>query len=146
MCVRRPNPQLKFVSSCKYNTCIFIVFGRLGEFWRPNPQFETLPESRHPDCLSCSPAGATVIYRERKRENVPGKGPRCNVPESVPAQDIPLLLKLVVTMFVAVLVPIYWRYYGPGNFLWFSDLALFLTLAALWLESPLLASTQAVSV
>ena len=68
------------------------------------------------------------------------------MPESVPAQDIPLLLKLVVTMFVAVLVPIYWRYYGPGNFLWFSDLALFLTLAALWLESPLLASTQAVSV
>ena len=59
---------------------------------------------------------------------------------------LPLWLKIAHTVFVAVLVPAYWRYYGPGNFLWFSDLALFLTLVAVWLESPLLASTQAVSV
>src|SRR5205807_968648 len=32
------------------------------------------------------------------------------------------------------------------NFLWFSDLALLLTLAAVWLESPLLASMQTLSV
>lgn len=69
------------------------------------------------------------------------------MPESLlPVPEIPLLLKIGYTVFVAILVPIYWWYYGPGNFLWFSDLALFLTLAALWLESPLLASTQAVSV
>src|SRR5438132_9276654 len=59
---------------------------------------------------------------------------------------IPLLFKWLYTLFVAVLIPAYWRYYGPGNFLWFSDLALFLTLAAVWLESPLLASMQALSV
>src|SRR5205807_8087861 len=59
---------------------------------------------------------------------------------------LPVWLKIAHTLFVAVLVPVYWRQYGPGNFLWFSDLALFATLAALWLESALLASMQAVSV
>ena len=58
--------------------------------------------------------------------------------------SIPLWLKLGYTVFVAILVPVYWRYYGAGNFLWFSDLALFITLAAVWLESSLLASTLSV--
>src|SRR5437016_292744 len=62
------------------------------------------------------------------------------------AGTIPLSLKVGYALFVAVLVPVYWRQYGPSNFLWFSDLALFITLAAVWLESPLLASMQAVSV
>lgn len=57
---------------------------------------------------------------------------------------IPLLLKLAWTGFVAVLVPVYWRHYGPKNFLWFSDIALFGSVAALWLESALLASMMAV--
>ncbi|HXG51703.1 MAG TPA: membrane-associated protein [candidate division Zixibacteria bacterium] len=57
-----------------------------------------------------------------------------------------LLLKIFYSLFVCVLVPAYWTRYGPSNFLWFSDLALLLGLAALWLESPLLASTQALSV
>ncbi len=65
-------------------------------------------------------------------------------PEGLPT--IPLWLKILYSLFVAVLVPAYWWYYGPANFLWFSDIALFLTLAALWSESPLLASMQAVSV
>jgi hypothetical protein len=43
-------------------------------------------------------------------------------------------------------VPVYWYHYGPANFLWFSDLSLFLGLAALWLECPLLAGMAAVSV
>ena len=59
---------------------------------------------------------------------------------------LPLWVKIAHTLFVAALVPVYWRRYGPGNFLWFSDLALFGTLVALWLESPLLVSMQAVSV
>jgi hypothetical protein len=59
---------------------------------------------------------------------------------------IPLSVKLLYTLFVCVLVPVYWRTYGIANFLWFSDLALLLGLAATWLESPLLASMQAVSV
>jgi hypothetical protein len=54
--------------------------------------------------------------------------------------EIPLWLKVSVTLFVCLLIPVYWVQYGPGNFLWFSDLALLLTVPALWLESALLAS------
>lgn len=57
-----------------------------------------------------------------------------------------LLLKIIYSIFVCVLVPVYWRAYGPSNFLWFSDIALFVTLAALWTDNSLLASTQALSV
>jgi hypothetical protein len=56
------------------------------------------------------------------------------------------LVKVPYTLFVGILVPFYWRHYGPANFLWFSDIALFLTMVALWTESPLLASMQAVSI
>lgn len=59
---------------------------------------------------------------------------------------IPLWLKLAYTLFVCVLVPIYWRQYGPANFLWFSDIALLAMVPALWLESPLLVSMMALAV
>jgi hypothetical protein len=58
----------------------------------------------------------------------------------------PLWLKIAYTVFVCLLVPVYWMKYGPANFLWFSDIALLLTLPALWFESSLLASTVAVGV
>lgn len=57
-----------------------------------------------------------------------------------------LWLKILYTLFICVLVPVYWIHYGPGNFLWFSDIALLTTAAALWLESSLLTSMMAVSV
>ena len=47
---------------------------------------------------------------------------------------------------VTVLVPIYWYYYGPTNFLYFCDVALLLTLAGVWLESGLLISMAAVGI
>jgi hypothetical protein len=59
---------------------------------------------------------------------------------------IPLWLKITYTAFVGVLVPIYWRQYGPSNFLWFSDIALLALVLALWLESPLLVSMMALAV
>jgi hypothetical protein len=59
---------------------------------------------------------------------------------------IPLWVKIVCTLFLALWVPLYWQYYGPQNFLWFCDLANFLIVLALWLESPLLLSSQAVSI
>lgn len=62
------------------------------------------------------------------------------------ATVLPSWLKITQTAFVAVLIPTYWRQYGPGNFLWFSDVALLTSVPALWLESPALASTQAVGV
>ena len=57
-----------------------------------------------------------------------------------------MLVKIPHTLLVGLLVPAYRRHYGPANFLWFSDVALLTTLLALWPESPLLASMQAVSV
>lgn len=59
---------------------------------------------------------------------------------------VPLWLKIAYIVFVAVLIPIYWQKYGPSNFLWLSDIALFLTTAALLFENPLLASMSAVGV
>jgi hypothetical protein len=59
---------------------------------------------------------------------------------------IPLWLKIAYTAMVAVIVVVYWIKYGPGNFLWFSDVALLVAVPALWLESSVLASAMAVGV
>jgi hypothetical protein len=65
----------------------------------------------------------------------------------IPADPaIPLWLKIAYTAFVAVLVPVYFKHWGPGNFLWFSDIALFGTLLALWIESSFLASMMTIAV
>ncbi len=59
---------------------------------------------------------------------------------------IPLAVKVVFTLYMAILVPVYWQTYGPTNFLYFCDIALFVTLAALWLESAVLVSAAAVGI
>jgi hypothetical protein len=59
---------------------------------------------------------------------------------------IPLVVKLLYTVFVCVLVTQYWIDYGPTNFLYFCDVALLMTVPALWLESPVLASMPAVGI
>jgi hypothetical protein len=59
---------------------------------------------------------------------------------------VPVPIKLAFTGFMAVLMPVYWAKYGPTNFLYFCDLALFLTLAAVWLENRLLVSMAAVGI
>jgi len=61
-------------------------------------------------------------------------------------RTIPLWLKVSYTLFVAVLVPVYWVHYGPANFLWACDIALLVTVIALWRASRLLASMMAVAV
>jgi hypothetical protein len=66
--------------------------------------------------------------------------------DSTPRSVLPLWLKLAFTAFMAVLIPVYWQNYGPTNFLYFCDVALFLTLVAVWIESPLLASMCAVGI
>jgi hypothetical protein len=63
-----------------------------------------------------------------------------------PASRLPLWLKLAYTAFMAVLVPVYWRNYGPTNFLYFCDVALIITLVGIWIESPLLVSMCAVGI
>jgi len=62
------------------------------------------------------------------------------------AGRLPLWLKLAYTAFMAVLVPVYWRNYGPTNFLYFCDVALMITLVGIWIESPLLVSMCAVGI
>jgi len=64
----------------------------------------------------------------------------------VAAGRIPLWLKLVYSAFMAVLIPVYWSYYGPTNFLYFCDVALILTFIGIWMESPLLVSMCAVGI
>jgi hypothetical protein len=58
----------------------------------------------------------------------------------------PLWLKILYTIFVIVLVPVYWKNYGPTNFLWFSDIALFAVGIALWTNGRLLISMMATGV
>lgn len=58
----------------------------------------------------------------------------------------PLWLRIALTAFVAFLVPYYWHHYGWHNFFWLSDVALFLTVFALWRASRLLISMMAVGV
>jgi len=58
----------------------------------------------------------------------------------------PLWIKVAYTLFVGIVIPVYWVKYGPTNFLWFSDIALFLIVPALWCESGLLASMTTLSV
>jgi hypothetical protein len=60
--------------------------------------------------------------------------------------QIPLWLKISYTVFICLVVPVNWVQYGPGNFLWFSDVAFLLMLPAVWLESSLLVSMVALAV
>lgn len=63
-----------------------------------------------------------------------------------PVSRIPFLVKCLYAAYMAVLIPVYWKTYGPTNFLYFCDIALIMTLFALWLESALLVSAAAVGI
>lgn len=65
---------------------------------------------------------------------------------SINDPKINLWIKIAYTVFILILIPIYWRKWGPANFLWFSDIALFGSVIALWMESKLLASMMAIGV
>jgi len=62
------------------------------------------------------------------------------------ASRVPLAVKIAYTAFMAVLIPVYWHYYGPTNFLYFCDVALILTLIAIWPENALLISMSAIGI
>ena len=74
-------------------------------------------------------------------------------PETAPSSTgafghsrVPVWLKWAYTAFMLVLVPVYWANYGPTNFIYFCDAALFLTLFAVWMDIALLASMSAVGI
>jgi hypothetical protein len=62
------------------------------------------------------------------------------------ANRLPLAFKLAYTAFMAVMIPVYWHYYGPTNFLYFCDVTMLLVLVGIWLESALLISMCAIGI
>lgn len=70
---------------------------------------------------------------------------RARIRRFFPSNRIPLWVKLLYTLWVALLVPEHWRS-TPVSLLWFCNVALLTTLVALWLENSLLASMQAVAI
>ena len=61
-------------------------------------------------------------------------------------QRISTRVKAAYSSYLAILVPCYWVTYTPWNFLYFCDVALLVTGVAIWIESPLLVSMQAVAI
>jgi len=58
---------------------------------------------------------------------------------------ISIAIKIPYTLFAIILVPMYWKYYGPTNFLWISGFAMLTTVVALWIENRTIASMMMVS-
>jgi hypothetical protein len=56
---------------------------------------------------------------------------------------LPLWLKIGWTVWLILWAPLYWRQYGPQNFLFFCDIGNLLIGIALWLESSLMFSWAA---
>lgn len=59
---------------------------------------------------------------------------------------IPTVVQVLYTGFMLVLVPYYWTTYGPTNFLYYCDVALFLGLLSVWSHRSLPASMAAVGI
>lgn len=68
------------------------------------------------------------------------------LPSVQKTSEVPVWLKILTTCFLCILVPVYWVYRGPTNFLWFSDIALIVVTIALWMENRFLVSMMAVGV
>lgn len=62
------------------------------------------------------------------------------------SHPIPLWIKLPYTLLALIILPVYWYHYGPANFLWFSDIAFFVMVPALWFKNRLVASMMAIGV
>ncbi len=90
------------------------------------------------------------MLRELDEETNQAQAPNlfgiCMTATQPPIGTVPLWIKLSFTAFMAVLIPVYWTNYGPTNFLYFCDIALFLTLVAVWTEKPIYASMAAVGI
>lgn len=66
------------------------------------------------------------------------------VPGVMSRPRVPLLMKIVVSAWVVVMVPVWVQVQGWANFLWLSDIALFTIAIALWFENRLLVSMAAI--
>lgn len=119
----------------------------------------TFPAAMRPSTTSAANIASprhVVWHEERKYANIhPNSGIIWRISDNMTDAKIalphacnraPLWLKLAYTAFMAVLVPVYWHYYGPTNFLYFCDLALLITLVGIWIESPFFVSMCAVGI
>jgi hypothetical protein len=61
-------------------------------------------------------------------------------------QKIPLWIKLSYTLMALIIFPIYLYKYGAINFIWFSDIAFFIMVPALWFKSRIISSMMAIGV
>lgn len=61
-------------------------------------------------------------------------------------RPLPLWFKIPYTLLVVVVIAVYWRMYGPANFLWFSDIAFFGMAYAMWRDEGLFPSMMAIGV
>lgn len=80
------------------------------------------------------------------RDNVTTGAPPTAVARATREKRLPLWTKILLTAFAVVWAAFYWKTYGPTNFLYFCDVALIMTVVAIWTESALLASTAAVGI
>ncbi len=62
-----------------------------------------------------------------------------------PIPGIPLWIKIAAAAWVVVWIPTYTIYYGWTDFLHLSDVAIAVTAIGLWMSSPLLLTSQAIS-
>src|ERR1700733_4811295 len=134
--------MLELGAWCLSGCWSLLLFALLGDGARParsDHRFAQCPKS----FINSRPDGQGG-YSRRMTSTKSSLNPV--TPSAPRPARIPFAVKLAFTAFMAVLVPVYWTEYGPANFLYFCDLALFLTLAAVWLENRLLASMAAVGI
>jgi hypothetical protein len=62
-----------------------------------------------------------------------------------PRRAIPSALRWIAFLWLFFWIPVYWRTWGPANFLHLCDIAVILTCIGLWSNNALLLSSQAVS-
>jgi hypothetical protein len=79
-------------------------------------------------------------------EKVATEASSTTVSRATSEKRLPLWTKILLTAFAVVWASFYWKTYGPTNFLYFCDVALIMTVVAIWTESALLASTAAVGI
>lgn len=78
-------------------------------------------------------------------EATSSEGMLTRAPDDQGQSRIPTWLKVGFTLWLFVLIPMDWPFYGPWSQLWFCNLGNIVIAIALWRESRLLFSWQAVS-
>lgn len=59
---------------------------------------------------------------------------------------VPRAINIAYSLFVLVVIVVYWKMYGTANFLWFSDIAFFGMAYAIWKDDSLFPSMMAIGV